>query len=204
MQDPAPGGSARRTELLEGAYTYVLEHGLADLSLRPLAAAVGSSPRVLLFLFGSKEGLVKELLARARREELELLDVLRAPLGDPGEGAATDPLIESARRLWSWLRSERHRRLLVLWVEGYSRSLVDPDGAWAGFAHTTVDDWMIVLAAAERPDQSTRPGAASRRAAVIAVLRGALLGLLATGDREQADAAVGLTLDALAEHWSQP
>jgi len=48
------------------------------MSLRPLAAAIGSSPRVLLFLFGSKEGLVRALLARARLDELGLLDEIRA------------------------------------------------------------------------------------------------------------------------------
>jgi len=63
----------RKEELLELAYAYVREHGLAQLSLRPLAAATGSSPRVLLFLFGSKEGLIRALLARARRDELRLL-----------------------------------------------------------------------------------------------------------------------------------
>ena len=46
--------SARKQELLEAAYQYVLGNGLADMSLRPLAKEIGSSPRVLLFLFGSK------------------------------------------------------------------------------------------------------------------------------------------------------
>ena len=50
----AQAPSPRRDELLERAYRYVLQHGLGGMSLRPLAAAVGSSPRVLLFLFGSK------------------------------------------------------------------------------------------------------------------------------------------------------
>ena len=66
------------SELLELAYEYVLEHGVADLSLRPLAAAVNSSPRVLLFLFGSKAELVQAILARARDDELTLLDRVRA------------------------------------------------------------------------------------------------------------------------------
>ena len=61
--------SARKQELLEAAYQYVLGNGLADMSLRPLAKEIGSSPRVLLFLFGSKEGLVRALLTRAREEE---------------------------------------------------------------------------------------------------------------------------------------
>jgi AcrR family transcriptional regulator len=43
----------------------VLEHGLGEMSLRPLASAIDSSPRVLLYLFGSKDGLVRALLAPA-------------------------------------------------------------------------------------------------------------------------------------------
>lgn len=54
------------------------------MSLRPLADAVGSSPRVLLFLFGSRDALVRALLGRSRAEELELLDQVRAA----GGGAA--------------------------------------------------------------------------------------------------------------------
>jgi AcrR family transcriptional regulator len=65
--------SPRKQELLRAAYTYVLGNGLADMSLRPLAKAIGSSPRVLLFLFGSKEGLIRALLARAREDELRVL-----------------------------------------------------------------------------------------------------------------------------------
>ena len=73
MPTTKPAPSARQLELLERAYAYSLTHGLADLSLRPLATAIGSSPRVLLFLFDSKDGLIRALLARARVDELELL-----------------------------------------------------------------------------------------------------------------------------------
>src|SRR4051812_16094098 len=106
-----PASSARRDELLDLAYAYVLEHGLTNLSLRPLASAIGSSPRVLLFFFGSKDGLVRALLARARADELELL--ARTPHGD-----GDDDLAAVARELWSWLAADDHRALLTLWVEG--------------------------------------------------------------------------------------
>src|SRR5690348_8363438 len=134
--------SPRRDELLERAYAYALEHGVADMSLRPLAAAVGSSPRVLLFLFGSKAGLVQALLARARRDELALLELTRAA------GAGERDLAGTAAELWDWLAAEEHRGLLKLWVEGYARSLLDADadtGPWAGFARATVADWLEVL-----------------------------------------------------------
>ncbi|RRS01868.1 TetR/AcrR family transcriptional regulator [Glycomyces terrestris] len=173
--------SPRRTELREAAYRYVLEHGLADLSLRPLAAAIGSSPRVLLFLFGSKDGLIRDLLARARADELALLDRLGEPAG----------LAAAAARLWDWAAAPEHRPLLRLWVEAYGRSLVEPDGAWAGFAKATVDDWLAVLAACE-------PGAdPARRTLVLAVLRGAILDLLATDDAERTGAALRLHLALL-------
>src|ERR1700761_5379310 len=133
--------SPRRDELLERAYRYALEHGVADVSLRPLAAAVGSSPRVLLFLFGSKAGLVQALLARARQEELALLERARAAGADVGR---RDP-VAVASELWEWLAAEEHRALLKLWVEGYARSLIDSDGPWAGFARTTVADWLDLL-----------------------------------------------------------
>lgn len=68
MADPDATPSARRTELLEAAYRYVLTHGLSELSLRPLAKAIGSSPRVLLYLFGSKDGLVRAQPARTRKD----------------------------------------------------------------------------------------------------------------------------------------
>lgn len=188
MAETVPASSARRDELLEAAYRYVLEHGLVDLSLRPLAAAVQSSPRVLLFLFGSKEGLVRALLGRARADELQLLARLR-----PGAGG----LPAVAREVWAWLAAEDHRALLKLWVEGYGRSLVDSDGPWAGFARATVDDWLGVLAAAQpAKERRTRAGAA-RRTLVLAVLRGALLDLLATGDVRRTTAAVDQQLEAL-------
>ena len=75
---------ARRAELLERAVDYVCRHGLAELSLRPLAKAVRSSPRVLLYYFGSKENLVVEIVRRGRARqrammaELKLADLLAA------------------------------------------------------------------------------------------------------------------------------
>ena len=176
--------SPRREELLERAYGYALEHGVADMSLRPLAAAVGSSPRVLLFLFGSKAGLVQALLGRARREELALLERARAA------GAAGSDLVGIAAELWGWLSAEEHRGLLKLWVEGYALSLIDTDeGPWAGFARATVADWLELLAEV--------PGDPSERTLILAVLRGAMLDLLATGELERVSAAIQRQLELL-------
>ena len=48
----------RRDELVAAATAWVLEHGLGGLSLRPLAKALGTSDRMLMYYFGSRDGLV--------------------------------------------------------------------------------------------------------------------------------------------------
>lgn len=175
--------SARHTELLEAAYAYVLVHGLADLSLRPPAEAVGSSPRVPMLLFGNKDGLVRALLERARADELGLLAEL-------GRSERPVGLAASAERVWAWLAADEHRPLLRLWAEAYARSLVEPGGPWAGFARSTVEDWTDVLAACQPPAERDSEDGAVRRTLTLAVLRGALLDLLATDDEGRLTAAV--------------
>ena len=209
--------SARKQELLEAAYQYVLGNGLADMSLRPLAKEIGSSPRVLLFLFGSKEGLVRALLTRAREEELRYLAALRDERGG---------LAATGRDVWAWLADPAHRALLALWVEGYARSLLGAPGPWADFGRDTVRDWLDLLAERQATDNPSEvaerqaaddPGkdcaetptpenpadtadttdTADERTLLLAVLRGALLDLLATGDTERVTRAVELHLRAV-------
>ncbi|WP_116709628.1 TetR/AcrR family transcriptional regulator [Actinomycetospora cinnamomea] len=189
MAGTAPdGGSARQQELLEAAYAWVLERGWAGMSLRPLAEAIGSSPRVLLFLFGSKDGLVRALLARSRADQLAVLDAV----GDSGDLATV------GARVWAWLAAPEHRALLRLWLEAYTRSVGDAgDGPWAGFAARTVADWDALLARHQPPAHRDTAAGVAERALLLAVLRGALLDLLATGETARLDAAVGAHLAAL-------
>lgn len=190
MTETLAGHSARKTELLEAAYAYVLERGMSDLSLRPLAAAVGSSPRVLLFLFGSKDGLVKALLARARADELAMLDSI-------GHECPAPDLAGAASQLWRWLSDPDHHDLLKLWVEGYARSLVDPAGPWGGFARQTVTDWLELLARYQSPSRRRSAAAQAERTAALALLRGSMLDLIATGQRRRVSKALGHQLDKL-------
>ncbi|PWU52848.1 TetR family transcriptional regulator [Micromonospora globispora] len=194
MSEEPTIASARKVELLEAAYRHSLAHGLVDLSLRPLAAAIGSSPRVLMFLFGNKDGLLRELLARARVDELAMLDHIREPSNTTAIGLAA-----AVERVWAWLAADEHRQLLKLWAEAYARSLIEPDGVWDGFAATTVSDWLAVLAACQPPSERNSEEGARRRTLALAVLRGALLDLLATADYDRVTAAVHYQL-ALFQH----
>ena len=189
-------GSARRTELLELAYAYTLEHGLANLSLRPLAAATCTSPRVLLYLFGSKDELVRELLARARRDQLQLVAEvtleLRAEV-DAREGAGPagdglDDYRELVRRLWRWVAAPQRCGTIRLFFEAYALSLRPHPGPWRGFAEQSVRDWTEVLLGAHpagSPEQ-----AALRVTRTLALLRGLLLHRLAGGDPDHLEEAL--------------
>lgn len=178
--------SDRRTEIVEAAYAYVAGSGLAGASLRPLAEAVGSSTGVLRFLFGSKDGLVAAVLERARADELAFLATI----------PATADVATVARTTWTWLAEPRHRNVLRLWTESYAASLQDDAGPWAGFAAATVRDWLAVLARAQPAGERNTAAGRARRTAVLAVLRGAMLDLIATGDRARTTRAVEAVLAA--------
>jgi AcrR family transcriptional regulator len=193
METGSREASAREQELLQRAYEYVLQHGLIRLSLRPLAQAIGSSPRVLLFLFGSKEGLVQALLARARVAELAFLDEIRRS-GMP----RPDDFASVVRRVWQWLLAKEHRPMLVLWLETYAHSLVEPEGPYAQFALTTVDDWLELLGTHQTPQHRRTRAGANERALALAVLRGAMLDLLASGDEVRTTALVEAHLSGIA------
>ncbi|UYM07159.1 TetR/AcrR family transcriptional regulator [Solicola gregarius] len=180
--------SARKSELLERAYAYAGEHGLADVSLRPLASAIGSSSGVLLYLFGSKDGLVRAVLARSRDDQRDLVAHVRTPDGG---------LDVAAERLWVWLAAPERRPLLRLWAEGYARSLLDSKGPWGGFARDAVEDWLSLLADAQPARVRETAKGQAQRTLTLAVLRGALLDLLATGDDARTTAAVRTYLETL-------
>jgi AcrR family transcriptional regulator len=182
VSDLGRASSPRREELLERSYRYALQHGLINMSLRPLAEAIGSSPRVLLFLFGSKDGLIRALLARAREDELALLQA--------ADDRGPSDLVDVAEWVWGWLSDPKHRDLLNLWVEAYGRSLTAPQGAWGGFAESTVRDWLHLLQQHQPKHLRSTAVAAQQRTSVLAMLRGALLDLLATGESARVTAAV--------------
>lgn len=136
-----------------------------------------------MFLFGSKDGLIRAILARAREDELAGLERIEV----------SDGLGPAVEVLWKWLSDPLHAPVLRLWVESYSRSLISPDGPWAGFARDSVTDWLRILERAQGND----PTDATNPTLALAVLRGALLDLLATGDRDRAERAVATAAASL-------
>ena len=146
---------------------------------------------MLLFLFGSKDDLLRALLARARADELTLLE-------GNGRPAPGGDLAEVVRTTWEWLAASEHRPLLTLWAQAYARSLGEPEGPWSGFARQTVEDWLGVLKEHQGTSGRGSRKATAERSLALAVLRGALLDLLATGDAARTSAAVVQYLSTIA------
>jgi AcrR family transcriptional regulator len=174
----APAGSPRRAELLARTLEYAARTNLSELSLRPLAAEIGSSPRVLIYLFGSKDGLLREVLAASRARQLAVVQGAMAECAHPADVLS---------RLWAWMCEPAHRGVARLFFEAYVRSLGGGE-PWAGFALDSVRDWEPPLRRIlTRPDVA--PPADAEVALALAVLRGLLLDLLATGEAERVDLA---------------
>jgi AcrR family transcriptional regulator len=186
---------ARRKELLDAIAAYLLDYGLADLSLRPLAAAIGTSPRMLLYHFGSKEMLVVAALARAREREKELFSLWALKMD------ATEDPEQLAHRAWAWISDPASEPFMRLFFEVYGMALQRPD-RYVGFLDRAVEDWLATLT--EGLSKSGVDRAEARRAAtlVVALARGLLLDLLATGDRKRIDAAIDSLVAEVREHFT--
>ncbi|WP_406456923.1 TetR/AcrR family transcriptional regulator [Streptomyces sp. NBC_01622] len=188
---PSSAPSPRRTELLDACYAYLLEHGLTGLSLRPLATATGTSPRVLLYLFGSKDELLRQLLARARHEQVGMMAAIltepdRADSGARAAGESFDDLVE---RLWTFLSAPEQRPMVRLTYEAFLMSLSHDPGPWAGFAGEAAREWLDLLARAQPP--GTPPALAQARATrALALVRGLLLDLLACEEPRRVQSAL--------------
>ena len=79
----------RKQELLDAAIDYVAEHGMADTSLRQIAAAIGTSHRMLIHYFGSKEGLLDAATNPPQRWLENIAKVWTSPLDELGAALIT-------------------------------------------------------------------------------------------------------------------
>jgi AcrR family transcriptional regulator len=171
----------RRQQLLDAVGQYILDVGLADLSLRPIAAKLGTSPRMLLYYFDSKEGLLVEALRQIRlwqQEEAARWFARETPV-DPAS------MLE---RAWRWFSSTQAAPFMRLFFEVYGLALQGPS-RYRGFLEDVVVDWMPFAEAVVNAIGVPVAEAPQRATLLIAVHRGLLLDLLATGERERIDAS---------------
>ncbi|MDJ0921979.1 MAG: TetR/AcrR family transcriptional regulator [Henriciella sp.] len=96
---------ARRSELLDQLADHVLKDGLMNASLRPLAKAVGTSDRMLLYYFEDKADLIGAILDRISERVTQLLEQSAPQKPLPME-ELTPTLLQavSSDAFWPYLR----------------------------------------------------------------------------------------------------
>jgi len=162
-----------RERLLNAAVDYVAEHGVTDLSLRGLAAAIGTSHRMLIYHFGSKEGLLVEVVRTVEERQRRAL----AELDMSGDHTLAD----LTRALWQRLADPALWPNERLFFEMYGQALQGRPGT-AGLLESVITPW---LEQGEELLQRHGFDPASARAharLALAVVRGLLLDMLTTHD----------------------
>lgn len=176
---PKPFNPELRTELLTKIVDHILINGLGyGVSLRPLAKAVHTSPRMLIYYFGSKELLMAEVVRNVRlREELDFVQAVA------GRGGRKQRLL----RLYdSRVASPRTANFWRLCFGLYGVAVQQPN-PFAESLEGMTRDWLQEL----EPIFSELSRAKARNLATItlAAARGLQLDLLSTGDRVRVRAA---------------
>ena len=179
-----PPNPSIRARLRDQAVDYVLSHGVADLALRPLAKALKTSARMLVYHFGSREGLMHQILTGLRERE----DARIQAWFQSGEKPRTLP--EFLSWYWNRLSTLRARPAVRLIFELYALALRNPR-AYRGVLEDPLAYWQKL---------TEKAGIGSKVDSVeptllLATTRGLLLDLCATGDR----ARVGRAMEALAQ-----
>lgn len=181
----------KRALLLDSITTYVLTHGISAVSLRDVAAAVGTNARMLIYHFGSRDQLIVDVLDHARGQQEQLL---RSAIEDEPELGASEKLT----RIWHALSSKRHEGYARLFFEAYGLGIQGRQEyavalkATVTFLHELIEN-AVVRGGMQRSE--ARPYASM----IAAGLRGLVLDLLATGDRNRVNAAAYRLLEKVEE-----
>jgi AcrR family transcriptional regulator len=181
-----------KDRLLRAAIDYVGEHGVADLSLRGLASGIGTSHRMLIYHFGSKEALLVEVVRAVEEQQRELL-----------AGFEIDPSLSPAeimRRMWRHLSDPALWPNERLFFEMYGQALQGRPHT-AAFLDDVVESWLEPIAALRREQGVPADTARAQARLDLAITRGLLLDLLATGDRRGVTQAME-QFSAIYEAWS--
>jgi AcrR family transcriptional regulator len=183
--------TTRRDELAEAATDYAVEHGLIGLSLRPLAEALGTSDRMLLYHFRDKDDLVATILRTSTTRSVAMIRAL-PPSGD---------LRSAVLDLWRLSSTGPLQACQRLYVEGASLGLYGREPYATEVREANVV-WMRALA-----DHLSAVGlkpAAARQAANL--VDAAFMGLQLDqplDSRAQQRRTVTDLADAVAARWGQ-
>lgn len=174
------GAVSARDRLLAGAVAYVAEHGFREVSLRELAGELGTSHRMLLYHFGSKETLYVEIIRAFEAVQRDAVSELVA-------NASGTPQ-QLMRRIWRQLSAPENDAQIRLFFEVCAAALRGGTEARSALEHI-VSDWLTPLEELERARGTATARTRANLRLGVAVMRGLLLDLVASGDRRAVDAA---------------
>ncbi|SDT47777.1 TetR/AcrR family transcriptional regulator [Actinoplanes derwentensis] len=162
-----------RDRILDACVDHALVHGLPE-RLEPFAVAAGTSTRMLIYHFKTRDALLRETLGRARRRQRDYFGDLLAPR--PGE-----PYPVTLRRAWHAMTGPAGRPFLSM----FGRLREDAgEKLWPGFRRESTTDWLRPMAEGMRSIGRPELGTL-----VLAVIRGLILDLESTGDVERVNQA---------------
>ena len=167
-----------KQRLLDACTDYALEHGLPD-RLGPLARATGSSSRMLIYHFGTRDGLLREILGQARERQLAAFTDLLCVRSD-------EPYLTTLGRAWPAMTGPRGRPFLRLFGRLHDTA---GEPLWPGFREAATTDWLAPL--------EEGMGSVELATVVLAVIRGLLMDLDATADTTRTDRAFDQFLTTL-------
>jgi AcrR family transcriptional regulator len=170
----------RRRELLDALIEAFARGGIGGRSLREVAEAVGTSHRMLLHHFGSRDELLLAIVGEVERRQAATLDALP---DDPAGATAA---------MWADVRRPELRPFERLFFECYARA-AQGEEPFTRLLPAAVDGW---LARVDEASGGTADPALARLG--LAVIRGLLLDLVATGDDPGVDAAAARFVELLA------
>ncbi|MEU8055576.1 TetR/AcrR family transcriptional regulator [Microbispora bryophytorum] len=174
-----------KERLLDACTDHALGHGLPD-RLEPLATATGTSARMLIYHFGTRDALLRAVLGRARQRQLDTFsDLLRV--------RPDEPYTATLYRAWTSITGPDGQPYLQMF--GQLRESAEQK-LWPNFRRTATTDWLGPL-----EDGLRSIGRQDLATLVLAVIRGLLMDLDATGDTTRTDQAFHDFLGAV-EHLS--
>ncbi|HEY2215842.1 MAG TPA: TetR/AcrR family transcriptional regulator [Acidimicrobiales bacterium] len=186
--------------LLNGVIEHFTRHGVDDQSLRHIAAGVGTSHRMLIYHFGSRDDLLVEVAKAVEDRTLSQLEELAVALGEPAGDTTELDTAALARRMWQLLTDPALAPFERLFFALTGKAL-QGDARMASLRDLNITLWVeanTALAVQQGvPEQMARVHARLG----LAVTRGLLMDLLATGDRAGVDAAMEAFIQNYEGRW---
>jgi AcrR family transcriptional regulator len=162
-----------KAQLLEKIASHILQFGLQDLSLRSLADALGTTARMLIYYFGSKENLIVEVLLYGQQQQQAVFTNLLSTESTP---------IEALRALWQHFISKEMAPLIRLTFELEVLSMQGKT-EYQQFARDTLRGWISLVSL------QMAGSSAATATLVVGVFSGLLLDFMVTEERSRVEAA---------------